>query len=134
MSPGNSVPRPLLSHEVSGFSRTLLPQAFVKEEETSWVSVVPVCNPSYLGGCDGDDQGSRVAQANSLRDPISKITRAKWTGSVEQTVERLLCQSKALSSNSNPKKKLKKKKKRMSKEETGGLGFETRLVLRGRGS
>jgi hypothetical protein len=31
-------------------------------------------------------------------------------------------------------KKKKKEKKRMSKEETGGLGFETRLVLRGRGS
>jgi hypothetical protein len=33
----------------------------------------------------------RPAQANSLKDPISKITRAKWTEGVVQEVECLLC-------------------------------------------
>jgi hypothetical protein len=36
--------------------------------------------------------------------PISKITRAKWTGGVAQAVERLLCKCKALSSNPGPTK------------------------------
>jgi hypothetical protein len=48
---------------------------------------------------------SRPAWANSLRDPISKITRAKRMGVVAQTVECLLCKHEALSSNSNPTKK-----------------------------
>jgi hypothetical protein len=42
-----------------------------------------------------------------MRPPISKITRAKWTGGVAQVVEHLLCECKALSSNSNPTKRLK---------------------------
>jgi hypothetical protein len=37
--------------------------------------------------------------------PISKVTRAKWTGGVAQAVERLLCNREALSSNPSPKKK-----------------------------
>jgi hypothetical protein len=37
--------------------------------------------PSYLGGQDLEDHHSRsVAQEKSSWDPISKITRAKWTG------------------------------------------------------
>jgi hypothetical protein len=36
--------------------------------------------------------------------PISKITRAKWTGGVAQKVESLLCKHKALSSNTSPTK------------------------------
>jgi hypothetical protein len=46
-----------------------------------------------------------------LRDPILKITRAKWTGGVAQAVEHLLCKCKALSSNLSATKKKKKKKK-----------------------
>jgi hypothetical protein len=30
------------------------------------------CNPSYSGGSHQKDQGSKPAQANSLKDPISK--------------------------------------------------------------
>jgi hypothetical protein len=41
----------------------------------------------------------RPAQANSLQDSISKITRAKWTGDVAQAIGRLLCNQKALSPN-----------------------------------
>jgi hypothetical protein len=42
-----------------------------------------------------------------VRDPISKITRAKWTGGVAQVVEHLLC--KASSSDFKPQsyKKIK---------------------------
>jgi hypothetical protein len=39
--------------------------------------------------------GSRPARANSLW-PISKITRAKWTGGVVQVVEHLLCKCKGV--------------------------------------
>jgi hypothetical protein len=34
--------------------------------------VAQTCNPSYLGGRDQEDQGSKPAQAKSSRDPISK--------------------------------------------------------------
>jgi hypothetical protein len=34
-------------------------------------------------------------EANSLQDPISKVTRAKWTEGVAQVVESLLCKHKA---------------------------------------
>jgi hypothetical protein len=34
------------------------------------------CNPHYLGNCDQKDPGP----------PISKITRAKWTGGVAQVM------------------------------------------------
>jgi hypothetical protein len=40
--------------------------------------------------------------------PISKLTRAKWTGGVAHAVECLLCESEALSSNSSSTKKKKK--------------------------
>jgi hypothetical protein len=39
---------------------------------------------------------------------IFKITRAKWTGSVAQALECLLCKLKALNSNSSLTKKTKK--------------------------
>jgi hypothetical protein len=37
-----------------------------------WVPVAHTCNCSYSGGRDQEDCGSKPAQANSLRDPISK--------------------------------------------------------------
>jgi hypothetical protein len=43
--------------------------------------------------------------ANSLLDPISKISRAKWPGRVAHTVEHLLCKHESLSSNPGPTKK-----------------------------
>jgi hypothetical protein len=51
---------------------------------------------------------SRPKQANNSQDPVSKRTRAKWTGDVAQAVEHLLCKRKALSSNP----RLLKKKRR----------------------
>jgi hypothetical protein len=49
--------------------------------------VAHACNPSYLGDWDQEDQGLRPAWENSLRDAISKITRAKWTGGVAQALQ-----------------------------------------------
>jgi hypothetical protein len=49
--------------------------------------------------------------------PISKITRAKWTGGVTHAVERLLCKHEALSSSLSPAKKKKKLIKTNLKEE-----------------
>jgi hypothetical protein len=47
----------------------------------------------------------RPAQANSSQDPISNITRAKWTVDVAQMVDLLFCKCEALSSNTNSTKK-----------------------------
>jgi hypothetical protein len=48
-----------------------------------------------------EDRGSSPAWANSSRNLISKITRAKWTGGVAQVVEYLLCKREVLSSNTS---------------------------------
>jgi hypothetical protein len=51
-----------------------------------------------------------LAHANSLQVSISKITRAKWTGGVAQSIECLLCNHEAeLKPHSHQKKKKKKK-------------------------
>jgi hypothetical protein len=55
--------------------------------------------------------------------PISKITRANWTGGVAQAVEHPLCKYKTLSSNSIPQKKKKERK-----EKTNILGYDGFLV------
>jgi hypothetical protein len=53
----------------------------------SFLSQVPVahaCNPSYSGGRDQKDQGSKPAWANSSRDLISKNPSQKkswWSSS-----------------------------------------------------
>jgi hypothetical protein len=38
----------------------------------SWVLVAHACNPSYSGGRDQEDRGSKSDQTNSFRNPISK--------------------------------------------------------------
>jgi hypothetical protein len=62
------------------------------------------CDPSHLGGWDQEDHSLRSAPTNSSWEPISKITRVKWTGGRAQVVECLLCKHKALSSNLHPTK------------------------------
>jgi hypothetical protein len=39
--------------------------------------VAHTCNPSYSGGRDQKDSGSKAAWANSSLDPISEVTNAK---------------------------------------------------------
>jgi hypothetical protein len=45
-----------------------------------WVPVAQACNPTYSGGRDQEDQDSKPALENSLRDPILKkpITKKGW--------------------------------------------------------
>jgi hypothetical protein len=57
-----------------------------------------------LGSKDLEVHSSRLPWANSLRDPISKITRAKCTGDLVQA----LCKCEALSSSTIPLKKKEK--------------------------
>jgi hypothetical protein len=57
----------------------------------------------------------RPIQANSSRDPISKITRAKWTGGVAQAVECMLCKHETLNSSPSPTGKKRKKKEKRKK-------------------
>jgi hypothetical protein len=69
---------------------------------TCWAPVAHACDPRYWRGWDQEDWGLRPVQANSSKDPISKITTAKWTVGVTQTVECLLWKHKTLSSNPSP--------------------------------
>jgi hypothetical protein len=39
--------------------------------------VTHTCNPIYSGGRDQEDRGSKPTQANSSRDPISKISKTE---------------------------------------------------------
>jgi hypothetical protein len=50
-----------------------------KRKNVSHALVTHSCDPGYLRGWNQEDHDSRPAQANSSWDPISKITRAKWT-------------------------------------------------------
>jgi hypothetical protein len=62
--------------------------------------VAHACNLSYSVGRDQEDHGSKPAQANSSRDPISKKPFTKTAGAVAQGV--------GLSSNPSTAKKKKK--------------------------
>jgi hypothetical protein len=56
----------------------------------------------------------RPVQANSSQDPISKRTRAKWTGGVAQAAEYWLCKCNDRRSNPNtPKIIIIKRKQQM---------------------
>jgi hypothetical protein len=46
--------------------------------------VAHVYNPSYSGGRDQEDHGSKPAQANSSHDPILKNPSQKRAGGVAQ--------------------------------------------------
>jgi hypothetical protein len=66
-----------------------------------------------------------------MQDPTSKITRAKWTGSVAQVY--LLCKCKALSSNPCPTKKERNKQKNPRNQKPGkssiiNFHFQTYIV------
>jgi hypothetical protein len=51
--------------------------------EMCWVPVAHACNPSYSGGRDQKDSGSKPARANSftrpyLEKPFTKIGLVEW--------------------------------------------------------
>jgi hypothetical protein len=51
--------------------------SFFEKSKLSEGLVAHTCIPSYSGGRDQEDLGSKPAWANSLRDPISKKTLHK---------------------------------------------------------
>jgi hypothetical protein len=50
----------------------MTPIIFAGKSILGWVPVAHTCQPCYLRGRDQEDLDSKPAQANSLRDPISK--------------------------------------------------------------
>jgi hypothetical protein len=48
------------------------------KKKKSWALVAHSCNPSYSGGRDLENQSSKPAQANGLRDLISKNPLQKY--------------------------------------------------------
>jgi hypothetical protein len=51
-----------------------------KEKTSSQALVANTCNPSYLGDCEQEDHSSRPTQANSWRDPISRLPYPEQNG------------------------------------------------------
>jgi hypothetical protein len=80
-------------------------------------------NPSYLGGRDSGDHSSRPAQANRPWDPLSKITREKWTGDLAQAVVWLLCKCEVLSLNSSPPNNNNNNNNKMSVKTAEGIQY-----------
>jgi hypothetical protein len=76
----------------------------VIRSKESWVqelmAVIPATWGAVIWRRKVQSQPSQVRET-----PISKITRAKWTGGVAQVVEYLPCKSKALSSKPRPRGK-----------------------------
>jgi hypothetical protein len=62
-------------------------------------------HPSYSGGRDKEDHGSKPAWANRSQDPISKIPSTKKAGRVAQVVKHLSSKHEDLSSNPSTTKK-----------------------------
>jgi hypothetical protein len=84
--------------------------SLAQESQESWVPVAQTCNPSYSGGRDQEDHGSKPAQAHSsarpyLKKPFKKI------GQVE------CLKVKTLSSSPSTTKEKKKKKKKKPRTE-----------------
>jgi hypothetical protein len=57
-----------------------------QESECSWALVAHTCNPSYSGGRDQEDRGSKPAPAGS-RPCLEKHPSQKRTGGVAQGVQ-----------------------------------------------
>jgi hypothetical protein len=57
--------------------RSIRIRVFKKNPNASWGPVAHTCNPSYLGGWDQEDHGSKASLGKkSLQDPIS--TKKSW--------------------------------------------------------
>jgi hypothetical protein len=73
----------------------------LKEDATGSWWLMPI----ILDTCETEIRWTMVQGLPRQMGPISKITRAKWTGGVVQVIECLLCKSNALSSNPSLAKK-----------------------------
>jgi hypothetical protein len=58
----------------------ILQDSISKINKASQAPMAHACNPSYSGGRDQEDHGSKPVWANSSQDPILKkpITRKGW--------------------------------------------------------
>jgi hypothetical protein len=81
------------------FNSVFMVVMLFKVNEAGQMRVAHTCNPSYSGGRDQEDQGSKPAWANSLQDPILKNPTQKRAGGVTQVVERLPSKHEALNLN-----------------------------------
>jgi hypothetical protein len=63
------------------------------------------CNPSYLGGRDQEDCGSRASPGKYFQRPHLQNNQSKVDWSCGSSGRGLLCKLEGLSSNSNPTKK-----------------------------
>jgi hypothetical protein len=69
------------------------------------------CSPSYSGGRDQENLGSKPAQTNSLGRPSWKYPTSNRASGVARVVEHLPNKLKALSSHPSTTKKKKKKRR-----------------------
>jgi hypothetical protein len=77
----------------------------------SWYHLVVghTCNPSYSGGRDQEDHGSKTVWANSSRDPVSNNPSQERAGGVAQGV------GPEIKPSTTKKKKERKKRKKNSR-------------------
>jgi hypothetical protein len=87
-----------------------------KRLETAQELVAHTCNPSYLGGRDQEDRGSRPAWAKS-ETPSQKQPMQRRAGKMDEVVEYLPSKHEVLSSNSSINKTNPRNKKHPEKLE-----------------
>jgi hypothetical protein len=88
-------------------------KSLLMKKITGWAMMAHACNPSYSGGSDQEDHGSKPDQANSSYNyffPLGKKNDKKRTGRVT-----ILVRAPALSSNPSATQTTTTKKKQ--KEE-----------------
>jgi hypothetical protein len=85
----------------------LINRCVLKIISSCWALVAHTRDPSYLEAKIWRLKVPGRPRQIVPETPISKTTKAKWTGVVAQAVEHLLCKCEALSSNPSPIKKKK---------------------------
>jgi hypothetical protein len=85
---------------------------------SSWAPVAHAYNPSYRGGRDQEDQGSKPAQANRSRDLSQNTHHKKRAGGVAQGV------GPEFKPQYHKKKKKRKEKKNFHKQPASEKCYE----------